>query len=36
MKTERGNYNEQDQKRDIRLITKEAKLKEKQKLNTVG
>ena len=36
MKTKRRNYNVQEQRRGLRLIAKEAKLKEKQKLNTIG
>ena len=34
VRTKRGNYNVQDQKKGQRLITKEAKLKGKRKLNT--
>jgi len=36
VKTKRRNYNVQEQRRGLRLIAKEAELKEKRKLNTIG
>ena len=36
VRTQRENYNVQDQKKGQRLITKEAKLKGKRKLNTIS
>ena len=36
VKTKRGNYNVQGQKKGLRLITKEGKLKGKRKLNTIS
>ena len=36
VKTKWGNYNVHKQRRWLRLIAKEAELKEKRKLNTIG